>query len=169
MKTHFLGIDPGVSGALAVIHPEGVRLFDVPTRKGTRGEQFLAGEMADLLRPFADNSAYVEIEQAAPSYRRPDQGEKGSSGNMNAAMKIGYGVGLWEGILVALSIPYEFTPAATWKRVFRLTGQDKKASRARAQELFPELRTELGKKRPDFSEALLIAEYGRRRLNGGPK
>lgn len=163
----FIGIDPGVSGAVAVLTSETVTLFDVPTRKGTKGELYMAGEMADILRPYA-GQAFAILEQASPSFQRPGQGDgsKPSSGNMNAAMKIGVGVGLWEGILAALGIPYEMALPITWKRSFRLSGADKKASRARAQELFPVVRAELAKRRPDFAEALLLAEYGRRRRGG---
>jgi crossover junction endodeoxyribonuclease RuvC len=169
----WIGIDCGVSGAVAVIEGGEVRLFDTPTRKAQRGEAYLPGEMADLLRPYA-GVAFCVLEQATAPYKRRGQaGEPGSSGNMTAAVKTGQGMGLWEGILAAFGIAYELAPPATWKREFRLVGQDKKASRARACELFPAIRVDLGKKRPDFSEALLLADYGRRRngevtLTGAP-
>lgn len=149
----YLGIDPGVAGALAVIDGDNIRLFDVPTRKATKGTEYNAGEMADLIHGEASPDSFVMLETVSI---RP--GESGTS-----ALKIGKGAGLWEGVIAGARVPYEMVPAATWKREFRLLGCDKKASRARAQELFPQIRAELGKKRPDFSEALLLAEYARRR------
>jgi crossover junction endodeoxyribonuclease RuvC len=153
-----LGIDPGVSGALAVLHPSGdIELFDVPTRKASRGSTYLAGTMADLLRPFVGSCCVLEE-------ARPPMVARGvGSGNISSAFKIGYGYGLWEMALAALKISYEIVPASLWKKEFRLIGQDKPASRARACELWPELRGGLMVKRPDFSEALLLAEYSRRR------
>ncbi len=160
----YLGIDPGLSGALAALFPEGrVELFDVPTLKATKGQLFLAPGMADLLRPFRGGPAFAVVERA----EAPRLGAgKGAVGNVTSGLKIGYGMGLWVGILAALQIPYETVVPRAWKQSFGLPAGDKKASRARAQELFPQIGAELGKRRPDFSEALLIAEWARRR-NGG--
>lgn len=163
----YIGIDPGVSGAVAVIDGDTVRLFDVPTRKATKGEAYLAGEMADLIRGLAGDtphrSCFVVLEEA----EAPRLGlQAKASGNTTAAVKIGRGIGLWEGIVAALGIPYEIERAGVWKRPFKLTAGDKTASRARACELFPAYRAELTKRRPDYSEALLLAEWGRRRKLG---
>jgi len=157
----YLGIDPGVSGALAVIDGTDVRLFDVPTRKAKVGSVYLAGAMADLVRQQIDcgepRGCFAMLEEVSI---RP--GESGRS-----ALKIGKGSGIWEGVLAGASVPYEMPLPAVWKREFRLIGLDKVASRARACELFPEYRAELLKRRPDYSEALLLAEYARRRTAGG--
>lgn len=151
-----IGIDAGVHGALAAIERDGVgvTLHDVPTRKGKRGLEYVEAEMVALLLRFEPLDAYVVLEEAQI---RP--GESGPS-----ALKIGKGWGIWRGILAALKMPYETVHPAVWKKQFSLVGCDKKASRARAQELFPRAAADLAKKRPDFSEALLLAEYGRRRI-----
>ena len=161
----YIGIDPGVSGAVAVIDGETVTLYDVPTRKGTRGEVYLAGKMADILRPYGKQS-FAMLEEVSAPRGRIDQGElaRVGVGSQRTAVKIGYGLGLWEMACAALYISYELTRPQAWKKEFRLTEGDKKASRARACELFPTYRDTLAKKRPDFSEALLLAEYGRRRV-----
>jgi crossover junction endodeoxyribonuclease RuvC len=158
----FLGVDCGLSGALAVLEAGTVRLHDVPTRKATRGHVYLPADMAALLEPYAGRAACVIEEASAPRLAR-DVG----AGSGRSALKVGYGAGLWVGLLAAFRIAYEVVPPAEWKRAFRLVGQDKPASRARAQELFPDLRDELAKRRPDFAEALLLAEFARRRQAGG--
>lgn len=161
MSRIYIGIDPGLSGAVAVLVPgQKPILLDVPTRKATKGEVYLPGAMVDLLRPYADG-ALVAIEDVSA----PRTGGQ-VNGNVSSALKIGMGRGLWEGILAGLGIAYESAAPSTWKKQFRLIGEDKKASRARACELFPAIREELAKKRPDFSEALLLAEYARRRDAG---
>lgn len=149
----YIGIDPGLSGAVAVIDGDTVTLLDVPTRKAARGEEWMDGEMADLLRPYTGR-AFVTLEVA--SIR---MGESGRNG-----FKIGRGWGLWKGILSALSLAHETVTPQAWKKALGVpVGSDKKISRQKAQELFPAIRDVLAKRRPDFSEALLLAEWGRRR------
>lgn len=159
----WLGIDPGVSGALAVIHGDTVALFDTPTRKATRGEEFLPGDMADLLGRFRGGAVFCVIEEANAPHLRPQQARPTEPGAVSGrtALKIGSGWGMWVGILAAYQIPYHVARSAAWKKALGLTGQDKKASRARAQELFPAVRGELARRRCDFAEALLLAHYGR--------
>ena len=164
----FIGIDPGLSGAVAVIDGDSIELFDVPTRKATRGEEWLDGEMADLLRPYAGRS-FAVLEEAGvprfrPSQRRSVDDDFAGAGTARTALKIGRGWGLWKGILSALGIAHEIVAPAAWKKALGVpTGSDKKISRQKAQELVPAIRAELARRRPDFSEALLLAEWGRRR------
>lgn len=49
----WIGIDPGLSGAVAIIFRDEIGLFDVPTRKASRGEVMVAPLMAELLKPYA--------------------------------------------------------------------------------------------------------------------
>lgn len=169
----YLGIDPGLSGAVAVIHPdERVELFDVPTVKAQRGEDYAPGAMAELLVAYRlepGRTAFCAIEMVEAPRGRPDQGElaRKGVGSQRTALKIGYGRGLWVGLLAAYQIAYETTLPRVWKKSFGLIEADKKASRAKACELFPQLRGELIKRRPDFSEALLLAEWARRRRSNG--
>ena len=159
----YIGIDPGVSGAVAILGPS-VELHDAPVRKVKGGNQYLPAEMAAILRPYAHQRPYALLEVARPPMRAPGQG----SGNISAAFRIGEGYGLWVGVLAALGIPYELIAASVWKKGIGLVaGADKKASRALAQQLFPHSAGELGKRRPDFAEALLLAETARRRVGGG--
>ena len=49
---------------------------------------------------------------------------------------IGFGYGLWLGILATLRLPYTAVRPGMWKRAMAL-GKDKEASRLRAQQLYP--------------------------------
>ncbi len=73
----FLGIDPGLTGAVAAIDETGgvVALHDTPTltlkaSRGTKQQYDLPG-MARLLQPYAGHSAHVVIEE---SQAMPGQG-----------------------------------------------------------------------------------------------
>lgn len=167
-----IGIDPGISGAVAILRTQGsgqlVTFHDTPTRKAARGQDYLPAEMAAILAPYG-NEARAALEMA----RAPVVARGAGSGNISASFKIGRGFGLWEGLLAAHGIAYELPAASAWKKDLALAGAGalderarKLAARALAQQLFPTYAVELGKRRPDFAEALLLAEWARRRWEG---
>ena len=111
-----IGIDPGLSGAVAVLGTDGVllALHDVPvltlsTRSGSRTEYELPG-MAALLRTYTVPGAHVFIEA---SQAMPGQG-------VSSTWTTGYGYGAWLGLLAALQIAYTTVRPAIWKRALGL-------------------------------------------------
>ncbi|HKZ73504.1 MAG TPA: hypothetical protein VJ011_05530 [Steroidobacteraceae bacterium] len=160
-----LGIDPGLGGGLAVLRGgELVLLADMPTiwiqRPKGRRREYLVGELVEMMHsvilmrePGEELRAIVERQHA-----RPGQG-------VSSCYSLGYGTGLVAGILATLSIPLEWAEPAAWKRAMGLPrGADKGASIELASRLFPT--AEIGRK-DGRAEALLLAEYGRRRSAGG--
>jgi hypothetical protein len=145
-------IDPGLSGALVIVDHAGalVALADTPTlalhiARGTRHDYDVPGMVA-LVVPYA--GLHVVIEASQPM---PGQGTR-------SMFTIGYGYGLWLGILAALQVPYTPVRPAVWKKAVGL-GKDKEQARLRAQQLFPtaDLRR---KKDHGRAEALLLAWWG---------
>jgi crossover junction endodeoxyribonuclease RuvC len=161
MTEYWLGIDPGLQGAVAILDAAGalVALHDVPTltlptSRGTRHEYDLPG-MAALLAPYTQD-AHVLIEEAQAM---PGQG-------VRSMFTIGLGFGAWLGILGALGLAHTRSRPATWKRRLGLSG-DKEAARLRAIQLFSgaDLRR---KKDHGRAEALLLAYWGwRLEMAGG--
>ena len=105
-------------------------------------------------RPSEDHvKAYIE-----KVHSMPKQG-------VASSFKFGRSYGFLRGILVASQIPFEAVTPQVWQRGFSLPkgkGTAKKnAHKARAQELFPSLRITHA-----IADALLIAEYGRRKETG---
>lgn len=155
--TVYIGIDPGVSGALAAICPDcGPRVWDTPVAvvKATRKE-YLVGGMCALLAEtdcrLGDIAAVLE--EGIPM---PSQSSRTTYGT-------GRGGGLWEGLLAGLGIPYERVAPAKWKKAMGLTGQDKGGSRVLAQRLFPSIAEQFARVKDDGrAEALLLAEWRRR-------
>ena len=151
--TTWIGIDPGLSGAIAFIDESGgLIVHDAPTVvvKGTRRE-YLTPQMAALLSGVTGRAA---LEQGIPMPRQAS----------NTTYLMGKGGGLWEGILAASGIAYDLVPPQKWKRALGIpVGSDKGASRALASRLFPEYAHLFARVKDDGrAEASLIAEYRRR-------
>lgn len=152
-----IGIDPGLSGAIAVLNGnEVVGVFDPPVTWIVHGKkkrrEYVLGQLMATLTIAKGREAVAAIEQAQPM---PRQG-------VTSTFSIGYGFGLYEMALTALEIPYERVRPQRWKRdVLDGTAKDKGAAYQVAQRLFPAV--DLGR-RSDHgrAEALLIAEWRRR-------
>lgn len=151
--TYYMGIDPGKSGAVAVINAssEIILLEDCPpTEKG----------MADLIKglfsPYVDE--YEPLQAAIEHvHAMPKQG-------VSSTFKFGMGYGLWKGILVALEIPFvEVRPQAWQKGLFK-KADGKDAAMAVASRMFPsaELYGPRGGKKDGRADALLLADWKRR-------
>jgi crossover junction endodeoxyribonuclease RuvC len=151
-----IGIDPGLSGAIAIISDDSLKVFDMPTmtvdRNGKAKRQVSANELADLLRSCAGNDCHVYVERVSAM----------AGQGVTSVFSFGRSFGMIEGILAALKMPVTFVAPATWvKGVGRGPGKD--ASRARAMELFP-MQQEFFKRVKDDgrADAALIAHWGRK-------
>jgi hypothetical protein len=166
-----LGVDPGVSGAIAALDHNGVLLGvrDLPTialpGEGAMRRRLNGAGLVKLIRelvPANDKAiAYVENVQAW------DAG-KGAASSM-AAM-VGSKLVLFAILdLFASHVAIQSVPPVTWKRFFGLkrekdetTTSFKARSREQALALYPEADILLAK-HEGRAEALLIAAYGRDR------
>ena len=145
----YIGIDPGTSGALAMIS-EGreakVVSWDSEDYKNALAAVSVANEYA---------VACLEKVNAMPG--------QGVTGMFNFGKNYGHIIGLLE----ANEIPYELVRPQKWKKEFSITG-DKNSSIEVCKRLFPGVvlrRTERCRKDDDgMAEALLMAEYARRHL-----
>ena len=124
------GIDPGLSGALAIFHPEKgtLVLIDMPTvevKVGASKKRRVSEPMlAELLRPYGIEHAALEQVSAMPG-----QG-------VSSMFQFGLSYGAIRGVLAGLRIPITSVTPAKWMRDLKLNG-GKDGSRQRASELFP--------------------------------
>jgi crossover junction endodeoxyribonuclease RuvC len=152
-----IGIDPGITGAIAIIDDDGVSVVDTPTievQKGGKGKmsktEFLPSEMAEILREAGPGHIFIEAVHAMPG-----QG-------VTSMFGFGVGYGVWLGIIAALNLPHTKVTPQAWKKEIMKGMPDKDASRIRAQEMFPELTGLLARKKDHGrADALLIAAYGK--------
>lgn len=147
-----IGIDPGKSGALAIIYADEnnqpFRIKVIP---------FEECAYRDALANCVDSRVVCCVEKVGAM---PGQG-------VVSMFNFGHNLGLIEGLLQANKIPYQLVPPQTWKKDFSLSG-DKQSSIDVCKKLFPHvnlLATPRSRKENDgMAEALLMAEYARRRM-----
>ncbi len=151
------GIDPGKSGTLFVCGSD--RSYKIhPTETiGTKRPEYDMGKMVQALKDYMPELVVIEQQQAMPK-----QG-------VSSSYAIGYGFGLWRGIIAALGLRVLIVRPVVWKKLMLAglpKGDTKAASIIAAQRLFPgvDLKRTPKCKGPDhnIAEALLLAEYGRR-------
>lgn len=157
---HYIGIDPGLTGAISVnlaIDGE-IQLHDMPVmanvkaaEKGRKRQHVDPHALTVLLRVFPNRQSRVFLEYT-------QAGMKGALANYS----LGHSSGIIMGVLAALGFSYELVRPQEWKKEFGLLKSQKDACRTMAQQLFPMVN--LSKKKDEGkAEALLIAEWGRRK------
>ena len=161
-----IGIDPGITGAVAIIatSPDGlsrIEFADTPAELEKHGRKeklsYRPIEMANILRRYSSSvmTVHAWIEQVGAM---PGQG-------VTSMFGFGKGFGIWIGILSAFKIPHTFVTPQKWKKEMMSGMADKDAARARLQQLYPSAAEELKlKKHIGRADAGLIAEYGRRSM-----
>ena len=149
MKTVFIGIDPGKKGGIAYIDTQDNVSVTVPYSDTT---------LIDLCRHFSGVDGVVCCLEKVSA--RPGQG-------VVSMFSFGQSVGYIKGVLEAFRIPYQEITPQKWKGEFGLNSE-KAASAEVCRKLFPDislLATPKCKKPHDgMAEALLMAEYARRKL-----
>jgi len=155
----FVGIDPGLSGAVALYMPatDTLHVGDVPIlelkRNGKVRREVDVHALAAMLRDCAVHRPTVWIEHVSAM---PGEGAVG-------AFTFGKTVGLLTGICIALDLVLERVTPSVWKKAIGVTS-DKDGTRARASALLPR---HAGcwplKKHDGRAEAALIALYGSQR------
>lgn len=153
-----LGIDPGASGALAVV--EGgllVELLDMPTtmvKRGTREvREVNAPMLGHMVAALKADAALIEQVGAMPG-----QG-------VSSMFAFGRALGVLEGVLGALQVPTTKVPPQTWQRAMKVRG-GKDGARERAMQLYPAKAMEFARKKDDGrADAALIASYGAAELS----
>lgn len=160
MSEIWIGIDPGVSGAIAAIMPDNqVVFYDTPVFKVKSGKttksEYDAASICHILQGamnIGQCSVTIERQQSMP-----DQG-------VSSTFRTGFGFGLWLGILSAIKVRHTIVAPVSWKKKMMADmGKEKSASILRATQLFPGAANDLRLvKHHGRADALLICEYGRR-------
>ncbi len=150
-----IGIDPGLSGAIAILEDNKVlQIFDMPVMaEGKKNKRQLNN--AQLVNIIKDNTQGSEekavvVEQVNAM---PGQG-------VTSMFNFGQTFGAIKGICAALNLPVFFVRPTKWKKHFELINSSKDSSRTKAIEMYPSLSNQLSKKKDvNKSDAILIARY----------
>jgi len=141
-----MGLDPGLSGAVAFWFPEipeKISVYDVPIV----ADAINCSELADIIKTYEPDMAVIEMVGA-----RPGQG-------VSSMFKFGMAFGMARGVIGSLMIPQHYVSPAKWKKSFNL-GADKEAARDLAIKLWPQSEAFRRKKDHGRAEAALLCRYG---------
>lgn len=159
----YVGIDPGNKGGIAAVNHRGKVVMVEPMPHTELELTLLLQEMDDC---WKDKRVCVENIRANLKQRMA----------RNAAITFGMGFGYIRGCLSMMHAPVEYPPAQEWQKGLKIPprkktenrGQWKKRLKVRAQQLFPDLEVWKSTQGEQLAvaDALLIAEYYRRRCQG---
>lgn len=153
-----LGIDPGLSGGLALVErgdrPRLLSVIDVPVTGEKAKRRVDAAVVIGFLQQHKIDHAFIERAQAMP--------EQGSS----SGFIYGRAVGALETCVVGLSIPHTIIESVAWKKFAGLIKRGKEDSRQRALSIFPGAAGLERVKDHNRAEAILMAWYGLALLTG---
>ena len=138
----FMGIDPGYSGAVAVVDYKG-RIVDSVRLSETEHD------VSEFIAEYASDVTFAILEKVNAM---PRQG-------VSSTFKFGTSYGFCRALLVCHRIRFETTPPGVWQKTMGcLSKGDKNVTKAAAQRLFPEEKVVHA-----TADAMLIAEYARRK------
>ena len=139
----YLGVDPGESGAMAVINADG-RFGDYIKLSSTPRDIWY------WINRYAEQIDYAILESV---HAMPQQG-------VSSTFKFGKSFGTCIGLLAASGCRYELVTPQSWqKELSCMTRGDKNVTKNRAQELYPNVKITHA-----YADAILLAEYARRKI-----
>ena len=147
-----LGIDPGLSGALAFYDELDLIIYDIPTLQITRnGKNKRQIDLSGLLRIMGAHNTHTCFLENVNAM--PGQG-------VSSMFQMGRGYGQIEMGLMACRVPVTYITPQVWKKALSVP-KDKDGARQRASQLMPQYAHNWDLKKHDGrAEAALIALYG---------
>ncbi len=150
-----IGIDPGLSGAIAVLDNNKVlKIYDMPVMaEGKKNKRQLnSAQLVNIIKENIENreETNVVVEQVNAM---PGQG-------VTSMFNFGQTFGAIKGVCAALNLPIFFIRPSKWKKYFELINSSKDSSRTKAIEMYPSIANQLAKKKDvNKSDAILIARF----------
>ena len=159
-----IGIDPGLTGACAVVDHQGIRaVFDLPTMPVPG-----AGPKA-LVKRKIDGRALCQLllkhcpaSEAKPHVFLEKVNTMGGANNaVQTQGSLMRSLGAIESVIECLNYPMEQIAPQTWKKQFGI-GSDKAKALETARKLYPEAQGDLKRQKDhNRAEAVLLAHWGR--------
>jgi len=166
MKNIAIGFDPGKDGAMAILGYRDTPIV-VPFDERGYADQLRQLRGLDLSVAEQELNAILGVGGSVKVFCVVEHVGAMPGQGVTSCFSFGQNFGFILGLLTAFRIPYELVRPIKWKKEFSCTS-DKNTSVAAAQRLFPGVdlrRTPKCQKPHDgVCEALLIAEYAKRRM-----
>lgn len=153
-----LGIDPGITGAMAIIssgeNPKFVAVFDFPTLEVKIGNKLKTRidleSLSFLIESYSKDILVALIEEV---------GQISTKSDPFSSFVFGFATGSVHGVLTSNQIKIETVKPLIWKAALGLDS-DKSKSIAKAIKLFPEAEIHLKRKKDHGrAEAILLAHF----------
>ena len=151
-----IGIDPGLSGAIAIMEDKKVlKTYDMPVMaEGKKNKRQLnSAQLVNIIKnniKKEEEEVVVVVEQVNAM---PGQG-------VTSMFNFGQTFGAIKGVCAALELPIFFVRPSKWKKYFELINSSKDSSRTKVIEMYPSLSDQLTRKKDvNKSDAILIARY----------
>ncbi len=178
----FIGIDPGMAGAIAVRYGSQMLLYDIPTKDTTTvsgnnrksqtdididGLVRILDSLKEFRSRFNSPEAIVVCEHSAGMALTSNAVREAHFDNSKTAWKKGYNFGVIRALFHVNGLEFAYTPRpGDWKRKLGLTdsslsyGEKKEMARLEAIRLFPAMEQHLRRKKDsDRAEALLLTVW----------
>ena len=152
----WVGIDPGKTGALAILI------------EGMDKDGGISAEVWDFEEVLDGIGRLGFLNGIYPCHALIEKQQSFHKQGVVSSFKLGENYGWWQGILQGIEVAYEIVTPAKWKKEMfdgMPRSEDKKAmSLGLARRLFPKMKDTLKRKKDhDRAEALLLAELMRRK------
>jgi crossover junction endodeoxyribonuclease RuvC len=150
-----IGIDPGLSGAIAILeNNKVVGIYDMPVMaEGKKNKRQLnSAQLVNIIKDniYTKEEITVVVEQVNAM---PGQG-------VTSMFNFGQTFGAIKGVCAALNLSIFFVRPSKWKKHFELINSSKDSSRTKVIEMYPSLSRQLSKKKDvNKSDAILIARF----------
>jgi hypothetical protein len=148
------GIDPGISGAIAIVGKDIVTILDMPTLEITvNGKKKRQIDLYALARFFDLHGTSIKKAVIEDPHASPGAG-------VVSMFNFGFSCGAAQAIVAAQFCPMQLVRPAIWKKAMGLTS-DKDLSRRMASQMLPHYSHMWNLKKHDGrAEAVLLAKYG---------
>ncbi len=153
-----LGIDPGLSGAMAIVDtklPALVIVADIPVTHTAHGKGKRANINLWAMRNWLLLGAPIDLAILEKVGAMPGQG-------VTSMFRFGQAAGLCQGLLAGLNIKLVLVPPRKWKTEMGV-GREKDQARQIITDMYPTFADAFRRKKDiDRAEAALMAVYGTR-------
>lgn len=124
LDKYYLGVDPGKSGAFALIHEDGQFFKSIKLSETQR-------DVYDWVKEYERNIVYAAIEKV---HSMPRQG-------VASSFKFGESFGYCQGILVGLQVSFTLVRPQEWQKALKCMSKgDKNVTKNKAQQFWPKER-----------------------------
>ena len=166
----YIGIDPGLSGGIAIMKPEGIETAIMPTttiKKANKDKRVIDHDgLKKIFEVFKSEPCYAMIEE------QQSMSKGGKPQGVISMVTLGLGFGALLQVLTDFNIDFERVNPQDWQKEFGIANGDTKAQALEVcQSLFPKLNL-LGTEKSRVAhkgvvDAVLIMQYGIRKHKNG--